>query len=142
MLAEPRKPPPPGAETASNQVHKSKLGVMPRFSVTSLYPTCPAMCTGPVLLPPSRIVFGSIVISSPSRSENVAEQTMLETPTTSISTRKLNVVKGTSVAEADVPKPMLRPMLAMSRLQQRQLSAALHKLYGQELHGHRGCDPQ
>src|SRR3990172_3925721 len=67
---------------------------MPRLSVSCPYDTGPTKCTATVLLPPSRIVLGSMVISRPSTSENVAPHSRSEIPSTFTSTRNRKVVKG------------------------------------------------
>src|SRR2546422_77388 len=50
---------------------------------------------GRMLLPPSRMVFGVIVMSRPSQSENSAWQRGAGSPSTSMRTWKLKVVNGT-----------------------------------------------
>src|SRR6516165_4145948 len=70
------------------------------------------------------MLFGSRFISSPSTSENTASQTLSETPGTSISTKKLKLVNGTSLP-------------AMSDLHHTKLTVALHQPHGEKAHRQR-----
>jgi hypothetical protein len=84
----------PGSWIELNQSHRSNEAVIPRLSVTTPNASGPVSRIWAPLLPPSRMVLTSMVISKPSHSANAALQIFDDTPGTLISTAKLKAVNG------------------------------------------------
>src|ERR1700752_266958 len=112
--------------TEVNHTHRFWSLVMPRFSVRLPYDTGPGRWICWVLLPPSRTVFGSMVISRPSHSLNAPSHSGFgksRAVGAAIDTRKLKLVKGR--VESTIQS-------ALRRLQLTRTGAG--QQYGEEFH--------